>query len=332
MKKIVSFFGDRSEAFIELNRKADDYAASLGVLYRWAPQVPFDRRSVIALLRESDAGIIDVEPYGEEIFKEVRDSCGILVRFGVGYDKVDLEAASRHGIAIARTTGANTLGVAEMALSLIMASRRQLRLNQRCVETGEWGKKVTHETIQGTLGIVGFGAIGQALAGLFKGFDCRVVAYDPFPRKELMREMGVELLDLEGLFSVSDAISLHLPYGKETHNLVDARLLSRMKPTAVIVNTARGKIIDEQALYEALSAGRIAGAGLDVYAQEPLPLDSPLLKLDNIVLTPHVSSQTFESLWRVYQMAIDIAADFFGGKESKHILNPDYKRNAGRGR
>ncbi|MBN2232422.1 MAG: C-terminal binding protein, partial [Deltaproteobacteria bacterium] len=109
------------------------------------------------------------------------------------------------------------------------------------------------------------------------------------------------------------------------HHLIGDTLLGLMKPTAVIVNTARGNIIDEKALYDALAAGRIGGAGLDVYAQEPLPTDSPLLKLDNVVLTPHVSSQTMESLWRIYEMAIDIAADFFTGKGSPHILNPDYK-------
>ena len=133
-------------------------------------------------------------------------------------------------------------------------------------------------------------------------------------------------MTLKELFATSDVISLHLPYSQETHHLVNAQMLSLMKPSAVIVNTARGKIIDEQALYEALVDKKIGGAGLDVYEQEPLPLSSPLLKLDNIVLTPHVSSQTMESLWRIYQMAIDITADFFGGKGSAHILNPEYSK------
>ena len=327
MITVVSFFGEPSEIFDHLNQKAREYAAELGIKYQWSPQIPYDQRNVIEQLREADAGIIDIEPYGEDIFKEIHDHTRLLVRFGVGYDKVDLKAASRYGIAIARTTGANTLGVAEMALSLILAARRKLKINQKCVDTGKWTKNVANETIQSTVGILGFGSIGPALADLLKGFNCRIIAYDPFPRRQLMREKGVELVPLKELFKTADVISLHLPYNQQTHHLVNIQLLSSMKPTAVIVNTARGNIIDEQALYEVLAAKKIAGAALDVFAQEPLPLDSPLLKLDNIILTPHVSSQTVESLWRIYAMSIDITADFFSGKDSPHILNPDYKIN-----
>lgn len=325
MKNIVSFFGERSDIFRQLNNEAGDYANSLGFSYRWAPQTPFNRDEVVALLRESDAGIIDVEPYGEDIFKEISDRTKLLVRFGVGYENVNLAAATKYGIAIARTTGANTLGVAEMALSLILASRRKIRANQNCVISGKWKKNVANETIGSTVGIVGFGAIGQALADLLKGFDCTIIAYDPFPKVELMRKKGVELVSLETLFRSADVISVHVPYSKETHHLVNSRLLALMKPTSVIVNTSRGNIVDEDDLYDVLATNKIAGAGLDVFAKEPLPLNSPLLKLDNIVVTPHVSSQTVESLWRVYKMAIDIAADFFSGKDSPHILNPDYK-------
>lgn len=325
MKNIVSFFGERSDIFRQLNNEAGDYANSLGFSYRWAPQTPFNRDEVVALLRESDAGIIDVEPYGEDIFKEISDRTKLLVRFGVGYENVNLAAATKYGIAIARTTGANTLGVAEMALSLILASRRKIRANQNCVISGKWKKNVANETIGSTVGIVGFGAIGQALTDLLKGFNCTIIAYDPFPKVELMRKKGVELVSLETLFRSADVISVHVPYSKETHHLVNSRLLALMKPTSVIVNTSRGNIVDEDDLYDVLATNKIAGAGLDVFAKEPLPLNSPLLKLDNIVVTPHVSSQTVESLWRVYKMAIDIAADFFSGKDSPHILNPDYK-------
>lgn len=325
MKTIVSFFGEKSVIFDGLNEEAEAYAAGKGLRYRWAPQSPYNRDNVISLLKQADAGIIDVEPYGEDIFREIQSRTRILIRFGVGYDKVDLAEASRSGIAIARTTGANTLGVAEMAMTLILAARRKLNIHRKCVESGNWVKNVAAETIRSTVGIMGFGNIGQALAGLLKGFQCTVIAYDPFPKLELMQSMGVKLVTLEDLFASADSISLHLPYSPETHHLVGARLLSLMKPDAVIVNTSRGNIIDEQALYDALAGGRIGSAALDVFAQEPLPLDSPLLTLDNIILSPHVSSQTIESLRRVYRMAIDIAADFFNGIDSPHILNPNYK-------
>ena len=325
MKKIVSFFGDKSDIFIDLNKRASEYAYGLDMEYVWSIQTPFDRTKVIKELREADAGIIDVEPYNEEIFSEMGDKCKLLVRFGVGYDKVDLAAAAKRQIAVARTTGANTPGVAEMALTLILAARRRLKLNQKCVESGNWEKNVARATMGSTIGILGYGAIGQAFSELLKGFNCRILAYDPYPKAELMRQNGVELVSLEQLFEEADAISIHVPYSESTHLLVNQHLLSLMKPTAVVVNTSRGNIIDEDALYNALSSGRIGGAALDVFATEPLPTDSPLLSLDNIILTPHVSSQTVESLWNIYKMAIDIAADFFAGKDSPHILNPEYK-------
>lgn len=325
MKKIVSFFGEHSEIFDELNRRAEEYAASLDLEYRWVPQKPFSEESVIRELQNADAGIIDIEPYGDPIFSQIKDQTKLLVRFGVGFDKVDLKAASANGIAVARTTGANTTGVAEMALTLMLSCKRRIPKYQQRIKAGEWVKDIGHEIIGGTVGIVGYGSIGRRLAKLLSGFDCRILAYDPYPRKEIMEADGVELVTLEELFKESDAVSIHVPYTKETHHMVNKEVLAMMKPTAVIVNTARGNIIDEDALYEALKEGQIAGAGIDVFAQEPLPVESPLLTLENAVLTPHMSSQTVESLWNIYKMAIDISADFFAGKDSPHILNPDYK-------
>lgn len=327
MKKIVSFFGDKSEIFCELNNRAKAYAESLNLEYKWVPQLPFNEADVIEELKKADAGIIDIEPYGESIFKEIKSRTEILVRFGVGYDKVDLQAASKSGIAIARTTAANSSGVAEMALTLMLSSKRMINQNQTALRSGKWIKNVGHEIIGSTVGIMGFGNIGRKLTNLLKGFDCKIVVYDPFPNKELIEEAGAELVTLEELFRVSDAISIHVPYSKETHNMVNEHMLSLMKPTAVIVNTSRGKIVDEDALYKVLSTNQIAGAGFDVFAMEPLPMESPLLKLDNMILTPHVSSQTVESNWNIYKMAIDICADFFAGKQSPHILNPDYIKN-----
>ena len=328
MKKIVSFFGDKSDVFVELNQKAAAYALERGLEYTWAPQTPFDQADVIELLKNADCGIIDVEPYGEPIFREIAGKCPLLVRFGVGFDKVDLNAASAHGIAVARTTGANASGVAEMAVTLILAARRELRYNRlHCVDTGKWSKNIANETIGNTVGILGFGNIGRITARLFKGLGCEVIAYDPYPNAALAEELGVTLVELDELFRLSDAISVHVPYSPETHHMVNADRLALMKPTAVIVNTARGGIIDEDALYDALKARQIRGAGLDVYAQEPLPAASKLRELDNLIMMPHLSSQTYESLWNTYKMAIDITADFYAGKEVPHILNPAYKEH-----
>ena len=217
MKKIVSFFGDKTEVFCCLNRKAEEYAASLGIEYRWAPQLPFSEENVIRELQNADAGIIDIEPYGESVFSQVKDSTKLMVRFGVGFDKVDLKAASRNGIAIARTTGANTTAVAEMALTLMLTCRRRMNLYQARTRAGEWVKDIGNELIGSTVGIIGYGNIGRRLAKLLKGFDCRILAYDPFPNEEAAKADGVELVALEEILTQSDAISIHVPYTKETH-------------------------------------------------------------------------------------------------------------------
>lgn len=321
MKKIVSFFGEDSNSFAFLNKKAKEYALAKNLDYEWIIQAPFDEQSVIRSLQQADAGIIDVEPYGEPIFSMIDQRTKILVRFGVGYDKVDLHAASAHHIAIARTTGANTTAVAEMALTLMLNVKRMIAQNIQCVEKNGWEKQVAHEIIGSTVGIVGFGAIGRQLAKLLKGFDCRILAFDPYPNMAALEEAGAELVSLEQLFQRADAVSIHVPLCNDTKNLVNETLLDYMKPSAVIINTSRGGVVDENALYKALKNGRIAGAGIDVFAKEPLPPDSPLRTLSNVVLTPHVSSQTYESLWNIYKMAIDIIADYFEGKRSEHILN-----------
>ncbi len=328
MKRIVSFFGDRSPLFTELNRRAEAYARERDLEYVWAPQLPFSEEDVVARLREADAGIIDVEPYGEPIFRRIKDRTKLLVRFGVGYDKVDLAAASRAGIAVARTTGANTGAVAELALTLILTCSRRLKLAQTRTESGIWGKDVGHETIGAAVGILGYGSIGRKLRQLLRGFGCRVLVCDHRLSAEEAEREEVERVSLEELFARADAVSIHIPFREENRNLVDARILGLMKPTAVLVNTARGGIVDEDALYRALKAERIAGAGLDVYAREPLPVPSPLLELPNCVLTPHIASQTVESLWNIYSMALDIASDFFAGRGSPHILNPDHADHA----
>lgn len=322
MKKIVSLFGDQSDTFIKLNSRAAQYAKERGIEYICEPQLSFDRDDVIAQLSKADAGIIDVQPFGDETFPYIKGGAKLLVRFGVGYDKVDLDSATRHGIAIARTTGANTLGVAEMALTLILSVKRRILENVECVNSGQWERNVAHETIGSTIGILGFGSIGKALAKLLTGFECRIITYDPYIDPRVIFEHGVESVTLEELLKQSDVISMHIPYSAENHHIIGKEALKAMKSNSIVINTARGNLIDETALYEALSNGTIAGAGLDVFAEEPLAANSPLSKLKNVVLTPHVSSQTVESLWRIYKMAIDISADFFSGKGSEHILNP----------
>ena len=328
MKTLVSFFGEQSELFQELNGKAAEYAKTKNIEFVWAPQNPFDVEDVVEHLNHADAGLIDVEPYSDMIFDRMNDKCKLLIRFGVGFDKVDLAAASRHGICVTRTTGANRTGVAEMALMQILAARRQVMVNRKTVESGVWVKNIGRELIGAKVGILGFGNIGMELAGLLAGFRCEILVHDIFQDEKAAEKLGARFAGLDEIFTTCDAISVHLPYCGETHHIIDRDMLGKMKKDAVIVCTDRGNIIDEHALYDVLREKKIGGAGLDVYAQEPLPKDSRLIGLDNIILTPHVSSQTYESLWHTYKKAIDIMADFYAGKEldKSDLLNPDYMK------
>lgn len=325
MKKFVSFFGEHSPIFDELNAQAAEYAKAHDFEYLWLPQKPFDKETVIEALHDSDVGLIDVEPYDASIFTRITPRCKLLVRFGVGFDKVNLADATANGIAIARTAGANSTGVAEMALTQILAAKRQLMINRKTVNEGVWVKNVGSELIGANVGIVGFGAIGQMLARLLRGFQCRILAYDPKPNEAKMKELGVENCSFEELLAQSDAISIHVPYCPQTHHMFNEETFDLMKDTAVLVCTARGNIIDEDALYVALREHKLAAAGLDVYAMEPCPKDSKLIGLDNIILTPHVSSQTVQSLLATYKKAIDIATDFYAGRDLSRLdfLNPE---------
>ena len=327
MKKLVSLYGAHSPLYDQMNERAKTYAAEKGLDYVWIPQTPFSPESAVSALKGADAGIIDVDRYDGAIFSQIKDSVKILVRYGVGFEAVNLPDASANGIAIARTTGANAEAVAEMAMAMILGAKRQFMRNRFVANSGVWGAKDVGGEMKGKkLGLLGYGMISRLLAGLFSGFQVEVLAYDPFLSEEAMAAAGARKVDLDTLFRESDAISIHIPFTEESRNLVNAERLAMMKKNAVIVCTARGNIVDEDALYEALKNHQILGAGLDVYAQEPLPADSPLTKLDNVILTPHVAAQTEDALWAMYKKAIDIAADFLDGKDiGRDLLNPDYK-------
>lgn len=322
-KKILSLFGEDTPAFHFLNEKALEYANSLGYDYEWKLMDPFDMDVAVEALNQADVGIIDIQKYDQRVFERFSDRLKLLVRFGVGFENVDLDAATKKGIAVARTTGANTIGVAEMAVSLMLTMARKLRALNQNVEKGVWQKDVAHELYGSTVGIVGFGSIGQKLAAMLKGFDCEIIVYDPFPNEAVIEAAGVKLVSLDQVFQQADFISIHAAATPENYHMVDAHKLDMMKPNAILVNTSRGTLVDECALADALDQGKIGGAALDVLEVEPASVNHPLLHRENVMITSHASSQTYESLWRIYQLAIEIADDVCTGKGSRHVLNPE---------
>jgi len=220
----------------------------------------------------------------------------VVGRAGVGLDNVDVEAATERGILVMNTPGANATATAEHAWALLLALCRRLPAADASVRRGEWERgRFTGIQLAGrTLGVVGLGRVGRLVAARGRGFGMTVLGYDPYLSVEAAAELGVELVELDGLLAGSDVVSLHAPLTDETRALIDAAALARVRPGALLVNAARGGLVDEAAVAAALADGRLGGAAFDVYAAEP-PAGSPLLEAPNVVLTPHIAASTFEA-------------------------------------
>jgi D-3-phosphoglycerate dehydrogenase len=225
----------------------------------------------------------------------------VVGRAGTGVDNVDVEAATRAGVAVLNTPGGNTVSAAEQAIALLLALVRRVPWAAESMRRGDWDRKRFSgiELRDKVLGLVGLGRIGSHVAAVARALGMDVIAHDPFVTEERAKEMGITLLGLDQLLGRADVVSLHLPLVDDTRNLIDARRLALMKPSAVLINTARGGLVDEGALLQAIEAGKLAGAALDVFEQEPLPADSPLRKAERIILTPHLAASTTEAQERV---------------------------------
>jgi D-3-phosphoglycerate dehydrogenase len=247
----------------------------------------------------------------------------IIARHGVGVDAVDLEAATRHGVVVTTTGSENAAAVAEYTFALLLALVRNVLRADGEMRSGAWSRAplVGTELEGRTLGIVGLGVIGRRVARQALGFGMHVLAADP----ELVTsgDPQIELTTLDDLLGRADVVTLHTRLTADTGHLIDARAFALMKRGAVLVNTARGELVDEAALIDALSTGTLEGAALDTYAQEPLPADSPLRRLPNVVLSPHVAGQTEAALIRVATSAAQAIVDEFAGRRPRHVYNPE---------
>ena len=220
----------------------------------------------------------------------------VIARAGVGLDNVEIPAATAAGVMVVNAPTSNIVSAAELAIGLLLASARSISPAHAALKGGKWArsKYTGAELFEKTLGIVGFGRIGQLVAHRMQAFGMDVVAYDPYLQPAKAAQLNVKLVELDELLKVSDFITIHLPKTKETANLIGTEALKKVKPTVRIINAARGGVLDESALYEALKNGKVAGAGLDVFATEPCT-DSPLFTLDNVVATPHLGASTDEA-------------------------------------
>jgi len=262
--------------------------------------------------------------------KDVMDRCPnlrIISVHGVGVDRVDVEEATRRGILVTNTPGANAQSVAELAVGLMIAILRKLHSVLDRMREGKWSEAravgVGNEIYGKKVGLVGIGNIGSRVARYLRAFEAEVLAYDPYVTEERARELGVKLVDLETLLRESDIVSIHAPLTKETYHMINEKRLRIMKPSAVIINTSRGGLIDTEALYKALKEGWIAGAALDVTDPEPLPENHPLYKLPNVIITPHIGGSTAEAMKRIALMAAEEIVRRFNNLPPLHPVNPE---------
>jgi D-3-phosphoglycerate dehydrogenase / 2-oxoglutarate reductase len=262
---------------------------------------PLDERELLKLVRGCAGLIVGVEPVTDGVL--AAGPLRAVVKYGSGMDNIDLEAARRRAVTVSSTPGANARSVGELTIGLLLALARHLPLHDRLVRAGSWSRLVGTELGGKRLGILGYGAVGREVAVIARGLDMDVIAHDPF-----VVEADVELVNLPALLASSDAVSLHVPLDEKTRNVIDANALALMRPGALLVNTARGGLVDEHALAEALASGRLGGAALDTFTEEP-PQGSPLLSADNVILSPHAGAATVEAARRAGTQAVRALLD-----------------------
>jgi len=242
----------------------------------------------------------------------------VIARYGVGVDGVDLNAAKEKGIVVTNTPGANSASVAELTVGLILSLARDIPVAAQETKSGHW-PRLSGLSLEGkVIGLLGFGAIGRQVARRLVGFNCRILAYDPYPDREYAQTTAVELVSRDEVVGKSDFLSLHLPLSQETQDLVDVTFLKKMKPGAFLINTSRGELVDELALYAAIQSGHLSGVALDVFTQQPPDADNPLLALPQVIATPHMGAHTDGATNAMGWRALNDCLAVLRGEKPKH--------------
>ena len=271
-------------------------------------------RELIDFLRGHDRAITGLERLNDRVFAQLPE-LRVISKYGIGLDMIDLEAMVRHGVKLGWTGGTNKRAVSELVISCTIAVLRKVPRANLDLRTGTWYQHQGRQISGKCVGIIGCGHIGKDLAVLLKAFGCRVLANDILDFAEFYARHGVEATDLESLLRQSDVVTLHVPLDASTRNILSAERLALMKPDAVLINAARGGLVDEVCLKEMLKSGRLAGAALDVFAVEP-PEDPELLNLPNLLATPHIGGSAEEAILAVGRAAID-------GLDNAAVPGPD---------
>lgn len=282
---------------------------------------PLNEDEFASLLKGVDGVIVGDDDVTARVIEKA-DRLKIISKNGVGLNRIDVAAATARNIVVTNTPGTNNDAVADLTFGLMLAAARRIPQSHADLRGGQWDRRVGVEVWRKTMGIVGVGNVGKAVAKRARGFAMRILGYDVVRDPQFAREVGMTYVDLGEVFRAADFVTIHLPLNEQTRGLVSRRYLSMMKPTAYILNLARGGVIKNDDLREALGAKELAGAAIDVFDEEP-PFHDPLLKCDDVIATPHIGAYTRESLNAMAALAVRNLIEVLEGRPCAHVVNPE---------
>lgn len=290
-------------------------------ILEWREGEGLSASELVAKLAGADAWIVAFHPIGAALM-DAAPRLRVIAKHGVGVDNIDIPAATARGIVVATAPSANDQAVADLTMALMLSLLRRIPEANASVKSGAWGRFLGAGLNGKAMGIVGLGRIGQNVARRAKAFGVTLIGSDPVWPEDAARDIGIRRVERNDLFAQADLISLHAPLTPETTGLVGEAAIALMKPGVWIVNTSRGRVVDEKAMYEALTSGRVAGYATDVFENEP-PVGSPLLALPNVIATPHMGTHTRESLQLMGDRVVDAVLRVLRGERPEFVMNPD---------
>ena len=280
---------------------------------------PYRKEEMLKLIRDVDGIIIGIDELSAEIIEEA-NTLKVISKYGIGLDNIDINMATNKKIIVTNTPTANVDAVADLAFGLILSLARRIPEADKKTKSGKWEKIIGKSVWEKTLGVIGLGKIGRQVVKRAKGFEMNILAFDIVKDKKIVQKYGIKYVNLEKLLQKSDYITIHIPLNDATRNMISYEELEKMKKDAFLINTSRGGIVDEEALYNALRNNKLRGAALDVYNNEPLR-ESPLKELDNVIMTPHIGAYTEEAIENMSMQAAQNLIDVLEGREPQNRVN-----------
>jgi len=280
---------------------------------------PYEKEEMLKLIRDIDGIIIGIDELSAEIIEEA-DALKVISKYGIGLDNIDINTATNKKIIVTSTPTANVDAVADLAFGLILSLARRIPEADKKTKSGKWEKIIGKSVWEKTLGVIGLGKISRQVVKRAIGFEMNILAFDIVKDKKFVQKYGIKYVNLEKLLRKSDYITIHIPLNDATRGMISYEELEKMKKNAFLINTSRGGIVDEEALYDALRNNKLRGAALDVYNNEPLR-ESPLKELDNVIMTPHIGAYTEEAIENMSIQAAQNLIDVLEGREPQNRVN-----------